>query len=112
MKQKSSWRRRVAYVLAGLAVFALTLPPRPGVQLIVCALALGFAVWQLSQRQFRLWWTGAMCAAVGLYVVGLYLAITFASLWLLYFGCWILVIVTLVAEGGRSFEARRAARLG
>ena len=28
MKEKSSWRRRVAYVLAGLAVFALTLPPR------------------------------------------------------------------------------------
>ena len=42
----------------------------------------------------------------------LYLASWYQPWWLVYFGAWILVLVTLVAEAGRSMEARRAARRG
>ena len=95
------------YILAGLLLFALTLRSGPLVQLMFCAFAVGFGVWQIWMRQARMRWTGAMFIAVGLYLASWY-----QPWWLVYFGAWILVLVTLVAEAGRSMEVRRAARRG
>ena len=50
--------------------------------------------------------------AVGLYVLGMFLMRWYAPLWWLFFAAWIFVIVTLVAEAGRSMEQRKAARQG
>ena len=59
-----------------------------------------------------MWWTGALFLAVGLYVLGIFLVRWYEPLWPFFFAAWILVIVTLVAEAGRSMEQRKAARRG
>ena len=104
--------RWLKYTLAGLILFTLTLRTGPMIPLLVCAFALGLGIWQLWQRRARMWWTGAMFLAVGLYVLGMFLTRWYAPLWFFFFAAWILVIVTLVAEAGRSMEQRKAARLG
>jgi hypothetical protein len=100
------------YTLAGLVLFTATLRTSAIIPLLVCAFALGLGVWQLWQHRARMWWTGAMFLAVGLYVLGLVLVRWYEPLWFLYFAAWIFVIVSLVAEAGRSMEQRKAARLG
>ena len=104
--------RWLKYTLAGLILFTVTLRTGPLIPLLVCAFALGLGVWQLWQRRARMWWTGAMFLAVGLYVLGMFLMRWYAPLWWLFFAAWIFVIVTLVAEAGRSMEQRKAARQG
>ena len=69
------------YILAGLLLFALTLRSGPLVQLVFCAFAVGFGVWQIWMRQARMRWTGAMFIAVGLYLASWY-----QPWWLVYFG--------------------------
>ena len=103
--------RWLKYTLAGLILFTLTLRMGPMIWLLVCGFALGLGVWQLWQRRARMWWTGAMFVAVGLYVLGLFLVRWHTSLWLFFFAAWIFVIVCVVAEAGRSMEQRKAARL-
>jgi hypothetical protein len=100
--------RWLKYTLAGLIIFTLTLRTGPMIPLLVCAFALGLGVWQLWQRRARMWWTGAMFLAVGLYVLGMFLTRWHASLWLFFFAAWIFVIVSVVAEAGRSMEQRKA----
>jgi hypothetical protein len=100
------------YTLAGLVLITATLRTSAIIPLLVCAFALGLGVWQLWQHRARMWWTGAMFLAVGLCVLGLVLARWYEPLWFLYFVAWIFVIVSLVAEAGRSMEQRKAARLG
>jgi hypothetical protein len=104
--------RWLKYTLAGLILFTLTLRTGPLIPVLVCAFALGLGVWQLWQRRARMWWTGAMFLAVGLYVLGLFLVRRYEPLWFFYFAAWIFVIVSVVAEGGSSMEQRKAARLG
>ena len=104
--------RWLKYTLAGLILFTVTLRTGPLIPLLVCAFALGLGVWQLWQRRARMWWTGAMFLAVGLYVLGMFLTRWYAPLWFFFFAAWIFVIVTLVAEAGRSMEQRKAARQG
>ena len=104
--------RWLKYTLAGLILFTLTLWTGPMIPPLVCASALGLGVWQLWQRRARMWWTGAMFLAVGLYVLGMFLTRWHASLSLFFFVAWILVIVTLVAESGRLLEHRKAPRTG
>jgi len=104
--------RWLKYTLAGLILFTLTLRTGPLVPLLVCAFALGLGVWQLWQHRARMWWTGALFLAVGLYVLGIFLAHWYQPLWFFFFGAWIFVIVAVVAEGGRSMEQRKAARSG
>ena len=104
--------RWLKYTLAGLILFTLTLRTGPMIPLLVCAFALGLGVWQLWLRRARMWWTGAMFLAVGLYVLGMFLMRWYAPLWWFFFAAWIFVIVSLVAEGGRSMEQRKAARRG
>ena len=53
-----------------------------------------------------------MFLAVGLYFVGLVMTRWYPPLWLLFFAAWIFVIVSVVAEAGRSMEQRKAARAG
>lgn len=107
MGPRSKWRRRMPYILGVLLLFALTMRSGLMVQVLVCAFAMGFGVWQLWMRQARLWWTGAMFVAVGLYLASWY-----QPWWPVCFAAWILVLVALVAEAGRSMEVRRAARRG
>ena len=104
--------RWLKYTLAGLILFTLTLRTPPLIPLLVCAFALGLGVWQLWQHRARMWWTGALFLAVGLYILGIFLAHWYQSLWFFFFAAWIFVIVAVVAEGGRSMEQRKAARLG
>ena len=103
--------RWLKYALAGLILFTVTLRTGPMIPLFVCAFALGLGVWQLWQRRARMWWTGAMFLAVGLYVLGMFLTHLYAPLWFFFFAAWIFVIVTLVAEAGRSMEQRKAQRM-
>jgi hypothetical protein len=104
--------RWLKYTLAGLILFTLTLRTGPMMPLLVCAFALGLGVWQLWQRRARMWWTGAMFLAVALYILGIFLAHWYQPMWFFFFAAWIFVIVSLVAEAGRSMEQRKAARLG
>jgi hypothetical protein len=104
--------RWLKYSLAGLILFTLTLRTPPMIPLLVCAFALGLGVWQLWQHRARMWWTGALFLSVGLYTLGLFLVRWHTSLWLFFFAAWIFVIVSVVAEGGRSMEQRKAARMG
>ena len=92
------------HTLAGLIIFTLTL--RMGVlpQVVVCALALGVAVWQIWGRRARWLWTWASFIAVGLYLAGVYLAGQTAPGWFLYFGAWIFVIVAFVGESSRAIR--------
>ena len=92
------------HTLAGLIIFTVTL--RMGVlpQVVVCALALGVAVWQIWGRRARWLWTWASFIAVGLYLAGVYLAGQIAPAWFLYFGAWIFVIVAFVGESSRAIR--------
>ena len=92
------------HTLAGLIIFTLTL--RMGVlpQVVVCALALGVAVWQIWGRRAGWLWTWASFIAVGLYLTGVYLASQTAPAWFLYFGAWIFVIVAFVGESSRAIR--------
>ncbi len=62
-------------MLIGLIIFTLTLGTAIIVQYVVCALALGIAVYQLWNRRARWLWTWMCFIAVGLYVGGVYLAL-------------------------------------
>ena len=95
------------YILIVLLLFALTMRSGALIQLGFCAVSVGFGTFQLWMRQARLWWTGAMFIAVGLYLASWY-----QPVWLVYFAAWIFVLVALVAEAGRSMAVRRAARAG
>jgi peptidoglycan/LPS O-acetylase OafA/YrhL len=88
--------------LIGLVIFVLGSGWMP--QYLVCALALGVAVWQLRHRRAAWLWTGASFAAAGLFVLGAVLAIRYEPLWPIYFGAWVFVIVALVGEGSRVFR--------
>ena len=92
------------HTLAGLIIFTLTL--RMGVlpQVVVCALALGVAVWQIWGRRGKWLWTWASFIAVGLFLAGVYLAGQTAPAWFLYFGAWIFVIVAFVGESSRAIR--------
>ncbi len=105
MEPRPLWRRLMPYILVVLLLFALTMRSGPMVQVLVCAVSVGFGAFQLWMRQARLWWTGAMFIAVGLYLASWY-----QPVWLVYFAAWIFVLVALVAEAGRSMQLRRAAR--
>jgi hypothetical protein len=96
-------------VLIGLIIFTLTLGVAIIFQYAVCALALGIAVYQLWNHRARWLWTWMCLIAVGLYVVGVYLALHYQFAWFLYFGAWILVIVAAVGEGSRAFRRPRRA---
>jgi hypothetical protein len=104
---RSPARRLAPYLLAGLVLYLLTAGAGPAVQLLVCAFAVGLAVWQAWMRRFRLRWTVAMLAAVGLY-----LASWFQPLLLVLFITWALVIAGVVAEAGRVMLERRAKLTG
>ena len=93
--------------LIGLIIFTLTLRMGPLPQLVVCALTLGVAVWQLWGRRAKWLWTWTSFLAVGLYLAGVYLASQTAPAWFLYFGAWIFVIVTFVGEGSRAIRTLR-----
>jgi hypothetical protein len=95
-------RRFAPYLLAWLILYLITSPAGPLVQVLVCAFALGLAVWQLVMRRFSLRWTGAMLIAVGLY-----LASWFQPYLLVLFVAWGLVVAGVVAEGGRVMVQRR-----
>ena len=95
--------------LVGLVIFTLTLRMGLLPQLVVCAFALGVAVWQIWGRRSRFLWTWASFAAVALYLVGFYLTTRYAPMWYLYFGAWIFVIVAFVGEGSRALKAFREA---
>ena len=86
-------------------IFTLTLRTGLLPQVVVCALALGVAVWQIWGHRARWLWTWASLIAVGLYLVGVYLASQTAPAWFLYFGAWIFVIVAFVGEGSRAVRA-------
>jgi hypothetical protein len=92
--------------LIGLIIFTLTLRMGLLPQVVVCALALGVAVWQIWGRRARWLWTWTSFVAVGLYLLGVYLATQSAPAWFLYFGAWILVIVAFVGEGSRAVRRR------
>ena len=94
-------------VLIGLIIFTLTLRLGLLVQYVVCALALGVAVYQIWNRRARWLWTWTVFIAVGLYLAGVVSALHYQPAWFLYFGAWILVIVSLVGEGSRSLRRRR-----
>jgi hypothetical protein len=96
-------------VLIGLIIFTLTLGVAIIFQYVVCALALGIAVYQLWNHRARWLWTWASFIAVGLYVGGVYLALHYQLAWFLYFAAWIFVIVAIVGEGSRTFRRRRQA---
>ena len=96
-------------LLIGLVIFTLTLGLGILVQYVICALALGLAVFQLWNRRARWLWTWTSFIAVGLYVLGVFLALRYQPAWFLYFGAWILVIVALVGEGSRAFRRSRPA---
>ena len=96
-------------VLIGLIIFTLTLGAAIIFQYAICALALGIAVYQLWNHRARWLWTWACFIAVGLYVLGVYLALHYQLAWFLYFGAWIFVIVALVGEGSRTFRRPRPA---
>jgi hypothetical protein len=98
--------------LAGLIIFTLMLGMGLLPQLIVCALGLGVAVYQLWYRRARWLWTWASFLAVGLFVLGMYLTPLYQPLWFLYFGAWIFVIVALVGEGSRAIRRPRGAADG
>jgi hypothetical protein len=93
--------------LIGLIIFTLTLGAGIIFQYLVCALALGIAVYQLWNRRARWLWTWTCFIAVALYVGGVYLALHYQLAWFLYFGAWILVIVAIVGEGSRTFRRSR-----
>jgi hypothetical protein len=95
--------------LAGLIIFTLTLRMGLLPQFVVCALALGIAVYQLWYRRARLLWTWACFLAVALFLAGVYLTPVYQPLWFLYFGGWIFVIVALVGEGSRVIRRPRQA---
>jgi hypothetical protein len=91
--------------LAGLIIFTLTLRMGLLPQFIVCALALGLAVWQIWGHQARWLWTWTIFISVGLFLAGVYLATRTEPAWFLYFGAWIFVIVAFVGEGSRVIRA-------
>jgi hypothetical protein len=91
--------------LIGLIIFTLTLGVGIIFQYLVCALALGVAVFQLWYHRGRWLWTWACFLAVALYVLGVYLAMHYQPAWFFYFGAWIFVIVALVGEGSRAFRS-------
>ena len=93
--------------LVGLIIFTLTLRMGLLPQLVVCALTLGVAVWQLWGRRAKWLWTWTSFLAVGLYLAGVYLASQTAPAWFLYFGAWIFVIVAFVGEGSRAIRTLR-----
>jgi hypothetical protein len=105
--QRTLARRSAPYLLAWLILYLITAGAGPMVQVLVCAFALGLAMWQLVMRRFRLRWTGAMLIAVGLY-----LASWFQPYLLVLFVTWGLVIAGVVAEGGRVMVQRREQRSG
>ncbi len=96
-----AWLRNT---LVGLIIFTLTLRMGLLPQYIVCALALGVAVWQIWGRQARWLWTWTTFVAVALFLIGVYLASRTQTAWFLYFGAWIFVIVALVGEGSRAIR--------
>ena len=98
--------------LAGLIIFTLTLRMGLLPQFIVCAFALGVAVWQIWGRRARWLWTWMSFVAVGLFLAGVYLATQTAPAWFLYFGAWIFVIVAFVGEGSRVVRAMWRASTG
>ncbi len=98
--------------LAGLIIFTLTLRMGLLPQFVVCALALGVAVWQIWNRRTKWLWTWTIFVAVGLFLAGVYLATQTAPAWFLYFGAWIFVIVALVGEGSRAIRALRGSSPG
>jgi hypothetical protein len=91
--------------LAGLIIFTFTLRLGLLPQFIVCALALGVAVFQIWNHRAGWLWTWTSFVAVGLFLVGVYLATRSAPAWFLYFGAWIFVIVAFVGEGSRAIRA-------
>jgi hypothetical protein len=93
--------------LIGLIIFTLTLRMGLLPQFVVCALALGVAVWQIWGRRARWLWTWTSFLAVGLYLAGVYLAGQTAPAWFLYFGAWIFVIVAFVGESSRAVRGPR-----
>jgi hypothetical protein len=95
--------------LVGLIVFTVTLGLGIIVQWVICALALGVAVFQLWNRRGRWLWTWLCFLAVALYVLGVYLALRHELAWFLYFGAWIFVIVALVGEGSRAVRRKPGA---
>ncbi len=95
-------------VLIGLIIFTLTLGMAIIFQYVVCALALGVAVYQLWNRRARWLWTWACFIAVGFYLAGVYLALHYQPAWFLYFGAWIFVIVAFVGEGSRAVRRPRS----
>jgi hypothetical protein len=98
--------------LIGLIIFTLTLRMGLLPQVVVCALALGLAVWQIWGHRARWLWTWTSLVAVGLYLAGVYLAIQTAPAWFLYFGAWIFVIVAFVGEGSRAVRGMRGTPAG
>ena len=72
--------------LVGLIIFTLTLGAGIIFQYIICALALGIAVYQLWNRRARWLWTWMCFLAVALYVLGVYLALHYQPAWFLDFG--------------------------
>ena len=100
-------RRVMGYVLAGLVVYFLTVGAGGGVQVLVCAFAVGLATWQAWMRRFRLRWTGAMLIAVAVYF-----ASWFQPFLVVLFVTWALVVAAIVAEAGRVMIERRARLMG
>jgi len=98
--------------LIGLIIFTLTLRMGLLPQVVVCALALGVAVWQIWGHRARWLWTWTSLVAVGLYLAGVYLASQTAPGWFLYFGAWIFVIVAFVGEGSRAVGTLRGTSTG
>ncbi|HEY5169529.1 MAG TPA: hypothetical protein VIK03_09080 [Thermoleophilia bacterium] len=98
--------------LIGLIIFTLTLRLGLLPQVVVCALALGLAVWQIWGHRARWLWTWTSLVAVGLYLLGVYLATQTAPAWFLYFGAWIFVIVAFVGEGSRAVRGTRGTTTG
>jgi len=92
------------HALAGLIIFTLTLKMGLLPEVVVCALALGVAVWQIWGRRARWLWTWASLIAVALYLAGVYLASQTAPAWFFYFGAWIFVIVAFVGESSRAIR--------
>jgi small basic protein len=96
------WLRNL---LIGLIIFTIGLILGILFQFVVCALALGVAVFQLWYRRGSWLWTWPCLLAVALYVLGVYLALRHELAWFLYFGAWIFVVVALVGEGSRAVRS-------
>jgi hypothetical protein len=95
--------------LIGLIIFTVGLIMGILFQFVVCAVALGVAVYQLYYRRGRWLWTWLCFLGVALFVLGVYLAMRIELAWFLYFGAWIFVIVAVVGEGSRVFQGASGA---